>query len=61
MIDELKQWEQDRGYDKGRADAVKEVIPLLRAIKFVLDDYATRLSDYSKVIDEHLKGADNGE
>lgn len=26
MIDELKQWEYDKGYDRGRADAIDECI-----------------------------------
>lgn len=25
MIDELKQWEYDRGYDKGRADVLDKI------------------------------------
>lgn len=31
MTDELKQWEYDRGYDKGRADAIDKVIKYLEA------------------------------
>ena len=44
----------DLGYEQGILDTKEEMLPLLRAIKFVLDDYTT-LEDYSKVIDEQLK------
>lgn len=51
----------EKSYNKGRIDAIEETIPLLRAIKFVLDDYVTRLSDYSKVIDEQIRAYAEGE
>ena len=42
MIDELKQWEYDRGYDKGRAD--------------VLDKIRAEIEQEYKVESEHSYG-----
>lgn len=43
------------GIELGKKEQKEEMMPLLKAIKFVLDDYATRLADYSKAIEEQLK------
>lgn len=47
-------------HDKQIREKEKEEIKeLLKAIMYVLDDYSTRLGDYSKVIEEQLKEQKN--
>lgn len=52
MTDELKQWEYDRGYDKGRADAIKDFANRL------LNNEVIDKSVIRRVAEQMLKGAE---
>lgn len=65
MTDELKQWEYDRGYDKGKADGAREFaewLPQHFDLRFSnnpdvwLDEFFNHTTD--KVLSEWQKGAE---
>lgn len=60
MTDELKQWEYDRGYEKGKADVLDKIRAKIvkRYTKCGIDDYdyASGLKHAINVIDKYRKG-----
>lgn len=63
MIDELKQWEYDKGYEKGKADTLKVIEDIKAEINTLIDDtdniYGTSaLHKVLEIIDKHI-GGDN--
>ena len=39
MTDELKQWEYDKGYDKGKVDMLKAIEDIKAEIEKAMNDY----------------------
>ena len=63
MTDELKQWEYDRGYDKGKADMLKVIGNIKQEIEQTVNEeadcdekWAVGLRYAIKIIDKHTKG-----
>ena len=73
MTDELKQWEYDRGYEKGRADAIDEVCKQIservvyweqcaNAVEKESNEYKIFVSlqkNFSDLAEQMQKGAEN--
>ena len=62
MIDELKQWEYDKGYEKGKADTLKVIEDIKAEIKAIpYQRLFGSVSCYSmldvilEIIDKHLE------
>lgn len=56
MTDELKQWEYDRGYDKGKLDGAREFAKWCEE-KGYFDDYDSHTAD--NLLSWWQKGAEN--
>lgn len=63
MTDELKQWEYDKGYEKGKADMLKDIkaeiddqYKWLMQTKHTLYDIDIAFSGIKTFIDKHIKG-----
>ena len=66
MIDELKQWEYDKGYEKGKADTLKVIEDIKAEIEFERDRKiggeffeAVQYKSFKKcleIIDKHMRG-----
>ncbi len=62
MTDELKQWEYDRGYDKGKADMLKVIEDIKQEIAMLRDSWktdcyyeeASALNTALNIIDKHI-------
>lgn len=64
MTDELKQWEYDKGYDKGKADMLKaiedikaEITSCERDVEYMdsySDGYNRGLFESLQIIDKHI-------
>ncbi len=56
MIDELKQWEYDRGYEKGKADVLDKIIAEIQNLRNcscscsdgIIDDVEDIIDKYRK-------------
>ena len=65
MIDELKQWEYDKGYERGKADALKVIEDIkteideqykwLMQTKHTLYDIDIAFSGIKSFIDKHIR------
>ena len=63
MTDELKQWEYDKGYEKGKADMLKDIkaeiddqYKWLMQTKHTLYDIDIAFSGIKSFIDKHIEG-----
>ena len=66
MTDELKQWEYDKGYERGKADALKVIEDIkteideqykwLMQTKHTLYDIDIAFSGIKSFIDKHIEG-----
>ena len=68
MIDELKQWEYDKGYERGKADALKVIEDIKAEIQSKADELQTKpeisydsafadgLECAVTIIDKHIGG-----
>ena len=58
MTDELKQWEYDRGYDKGKADMLKEIEDIKQEIAEIeylgCPQPEVVIKDILEIIDNHI-------
>ena len=62
MTDELKQWEYDKGYEKGKADMLKDIkaeiddqYKWLMQTKHTLYDIDIAFSGIKSFIDKHIR------
>lgn len=65
MIDELKQWEYDRGYEKGKTDMLDVLDKIRDEIEKAMDDFYYDEHDLGvragfrfalEIIDNHISG-----
>lgn len=68
MTDELKQWEYDRGYAKGKADALEKIRAEVEEIKLDVDldlgnetIYNNAIKDVLQIIDKYKTESENKE
>lgn len=60
MIDELKQWEYDKGYTKGQIDILEKIKAEIKEFAFLLDDLSpdkelvVDLDNIEELIDKHI-------
>lgn len=63
MTDELKQWEYDRGYEKGKADVLDKIRAEMADLEIIDYDYegyyqegyCKAITDVSQIIDKYRK------
>jgi len=66
MTDELKQWEYDRGYEKGKADVLDKIRAEIEDLdRFYDNDYFSgnrdsmfKCNEVMQIIDKYTKGED---